>query len=159
MKNPQIDESAYINEKAFITGDVEVGANSSIWPFASLRGDRGKVEIGKYTNIQDNISIHNPTSIGDFVSVGHNAVLHGCTVQSNVIVGMHATILDNTTIGSHCVIGAHALVPEEKEIPDNSLVLGVPGKVVKTLDKSWQEKIQKNAEIYYKLSREYIQRK
>jgi carbonic anhydrase/acetyltransferase-like protein (isoleucine patch superfamily) len=152
----KIHPSAYVTEKSFIAGDVEIHAHASIWPFASVRGDTGKITVGEYTNIQDNVTIHEPTTIGAYVSVGHNAVLHGCTIGDNVIIGMHATVLNNVTVGKNCIIGAHALVTEGKEIPDNSLVVGVPGKRVKTLDASWEKKIRENAEIYHTLSQRYI---
>ena len=162
MKKPIIHKSVYVSKRAFISGDVEINANSSVWPFASIRGDYGRIKIGRYTNIQDNVSIHedlttgNFVSIGDFVTIGHNAVVHGCRIEDNVIVGTHATILNNAHIGKNCVIGANALVPEGKEIPENSLVLGVPGKIVKTLDEEWHKRIRENAEIYYRLSRKYM---
>ncbi len=156
MKKPIIHESVYVNKNTVIVGDVEIKVNSSIWPFASIRGDTGKIRIGEYTNIQDNVSIHEKVSIGDFVTVGHNAVIHGCAIDDNVIIGMHATVLDNAKIGKNCIIGANALITEGKEISDNSLVVGVPGKIVKILDEEWHKKIRESAEIYYELSRTYM---
>ncbi|MEA1993156.1 MAG: gamma carbonic anhydrase family protein [Euryarchaeota archaeon] len=155
MKRQIIDDTAYISERAFISGDVEIEAHASIWPFASIRGDRGKISVGKYSNIQDNATIHEKTSIGAFVSVGHNAVIHGCTIDNNVIVGMHATILNSAKIGKNCVIGANTLITEGKETPENSLIVGSPGKVIKKLNENWHEKIRKNAEVYHELSQRY----
>jgi len=156
MKKQIIHKSVYVSKRAFISGEVEIMDNSSVWPFASIRGDNGRIKIGRYTNIQDSTTIHDETTIGDFVTIGHNAVVHGCRIEDNVLIGMHSTILNNAYIGKNCVIGANALVPEGKEIPENSLVLGVPGKVVKTLDEEWHKKIRENAEIYYRLSRKYM---
>ena len=156
MEKQIIHKSVYVSKKAFISGEVEIMDNSSVWPFASIRGDNGRIKIGRYTNIQDSTTIHDETTIGDFVTIGHNAVVHGCRIEDNVLIGMHSTILNNAYIGKNCVIGANALVPEGKEIPENSLVLGVPGKVVKTLDEEWHKKIRENAEIYYRLSRKYM---
>jgi carbonic anhydrase/acetyltransferase-like protein (isoleucine patch superfamily) len=156
MKKSIIHESAFVSKNAFIIGDVEIKANSSVWPFASIRGDTGKIRIGRYTNIQDNVSVHEKVSIGDFVSVGHNAVIHGCEIDNNAIIGIHATVMDNAKIGKNCIIGAKALITEGKEIPYSSLVMGVPGKIVKTLDEEWHKKIRENANIYYELSRKYM---
>ena len=156
MKKQIIHKSVYVSKKAFISGEVEIMDNSSVWPFASIRGDNGRIKIGRYTNIQDSTTIHDETTIGDFVTIGHNAVVHGCRIEDNVLIGMHSTILNNAYIGKNCVIGANALVPEGKEIPENSLVLGVPGKIVKTLGEEWHKKIRENAEVYYRLSRKYM---
>ena len=136
-KSPVISPSAYIDETAVIIGDVEVGENASVWPGAVIRADLGKITIGAYTVIEDNCVIHSGSpdvpfedvTIGDKVIIGHGAVLNCRSVGCNVLIGMNATILHKSVIGNQCIIGAAALVSEAAQIPDNSLVLGVPGKI------------------------------
>ncbi len=136
-KTPVIAPSAYVDETAVLIGDIEVGEESSIWPGAVIRADLGKITIGRQTIVEDNCVIHSgaPGSkteavlIGDRVIIGHGAVLNCKTVGNNVLVGMNATLLHKVVIGSFCIIGAATLIGENQEIPDYSLVLGVPGKI------------------------------
>lgn len=135
---PQIDPSVFVHPAAVIIGEVTIGAESSVWPNATLRGDDGSIVIGARSSIQDGAVIHategrSTTVIGDRVTVGHNAIVHGAIVADDVIVGMGAILLDNARIGRHCLIGAGALVAGGKEIPPRSLVLGSPGRVVREL--------------------------
>jgi carbonic anhydrase/acetyltransferase-like protein (isoleucine patch superfamily) len=155
-KKPLIHESAFIDETASVIGDVVLEEKTSVWPSAVLRGDIERIYIGCCSNVQDNVSIHTshglPTKVGKYVTIGHNAVVHGATVDDYVIIGMGAVILDGAKIGKHVVIGAGALVPPGKEIPDYSLVVGVPGKVVRQLSEEEIEWTKKNAEIYMELA-------
>ncbi len=134
-KTPRIAASAFISEAAYIVGDVEIGEHSSVWPGAVIRGDTGRVVIGKYTAIEDNCVVHSgipgraDTFIGDMVNVGHGAVIHGRKIGHNVLVGINAIILHDAEIGNFCLIGAGCLVNEAMIIPDNSFVVGVPGKI------------------------------
>lgn len=136
-KNPVIASSAFIDETAVIIGDVEIGEESSVWPGAVIRGDLGKIKIGKQTIVEDNCVIHSGApgsdaenvSIGDRVIIGHGAVLNCSAVGNHVLIGMNATLLHKAVIGSFCIIGAATLVNDGKKIPDYSLVLGVPGKI------------------------------
>ncbi|WP_419662906.1 hypothetical protein Dvar_33860 [Desulfosarcina variabilis str. Montpellier] len=136
-KTPQIAASAFVDETAVIIGDVEIGESSSVWPGAVIRGDLGKIRIGKETIIEDNCVIHSgaPGSttgdvrIGDRVIVGHGAVLNCKSVGNYVLIGMNSTVIHGVKIGNYCIIGAATLVGDGKLIPDNSLVLGVPGKI------------------------------
>ncbi|MBO9637797.1 MAG: gamma carbonic anhydrase family protein [Siphonobacter aquaeclarae] len=130
--------SSFLAPGACIMGDVTLGDESSVWYNAVLRGDVEAIRIGDRTNIQDTAVIHadpgDPTVIGNDVTVGHGAIVHGATVGDGSLIGMRATVLNKARIGRFCLIGANALVTEGMEIPDYSLVLGVPAKVVKTFD-------------------------
>lgn len=137
-KSPRIATSAHVDKAACIIGDVVIGEESSVWPGAVIRGDMGRITIGKQTIVEDNCVIHSGmpgsekgnVSIGDRVIIGHGAVLNGLSVGSHVLIGMNATILHGTEIGSFSIIGAATLVGDGKKIPDFSLVAGVPGKIV-----------------------------
>ncbi|TCS79592.1 gamma carbonic anhydrase family protein [Pectinatus cerevisiiphilus] len=137
-KKPVIDKKAYVFEDGCVIGMVELAEYSSIWFNATVRGDIAPIKIGKYTNIQDNAVLHVaddlPCIVGDYVTVGHSAILHACTVENNCLIGMNATVLDGSVIGEGSIVGACALVTKNTIIPPHSLVLGMPAKVVKTLD-------------------------
>jgi carbonic anhydrase/acetyltransferase-like protein (isoleucine patch superfamily) len=134
-KTPRIAESAFVSEAAYIVGDVEIGDESSIWPGAVIRGDTGRVVIGRATAIEDNCTVHSgepgqgDTFIGDLVNVGHGAVIHGRKIGNNVLVGINAVILHGAEIGNYCLIGAGCVVSEGMIIPDNSFVVGVPARI------------------------------
>ena len=136
-KTPKIAESAFVSEAAYVVGDVEIGEESNVWPGAVIRGDFGSIKIGRNVSIEDNCVIHSGTpsspvgdvSIGDRVIIGHGAVLNCRSIGSYVLIGMNATILHDAEIGNNCVIGAVCLVAQGAKIPDNSFVIGVPGKI------------------------------
>jgi carbonic anhydrase/acetyltransferase-like protein (isoleucine patch superfamily) len=134
-KTPRIAASAFISEAAYIVGDVEIGEESSVWPGAVIRADTGRIIIGRGTAVEDNCVIHSGmppyevTVIGDYVNIGHGAVVHGSLVGNNVLIGMHATVLQAAEIGNFCLIGAGCLVSEGMKVPDNSFVVGVPGRI------------------------------
>ena len=134
---PSIHNDAYIAPNATIIGKVTVKEKASIWYNVVLRGDDNRIEIGKYTNIQDNSVLHishkYPTILGDYITVGHNAIVHACTVGDNCLIGMGSIILDGAKIGENTIIGAGAMVTLGKKIPSGVLVLGSPGKVVRKL--------------------------
>lgn len=157
--NVKIDDTAVIFPGAHIIGDVEIGENVSIWYNAVLRGDVSLIKIGKNSNVQDNCVVHGskdcPTIIKDNVSVGHGAVVHGCKIEDNVIIGMNSTVLNNAHIGKNSIVGAGAVVSEGKTFPDNSLILGIPAKAVKTLSGELLDSIKENSEEYVKLSKSY----
>ena len=137
-KMPRIDSSAYIVESAAIIGDVVIGAESSIWFNAVIRGDVNYIRIGKRTNIQDGCVLHvarekYPLMIGDEVTVGHNATLHACTIESRCLIGMGATVMDGSTIGENCIIGAGSLVTPSTVIEPGSMVMGTPAKAKRKL--------------------------
>ncbi len=144
--HPEIHPEAWVHPSAVIVGEVRLGRGASVWPGAVLRGDEGAVVIGEDTNIQDGVIAHatgglSRTTIGARVTVGHRAILHGCTVADEVLVGMGAILLDNCVVERHCVIGAGALVPVGRRIPERSLVMGTPARVVRTLSDEEIERI------------------
>lgn len=129
--------NGWVADTARVIGDVYLGHQASVWFGAVIRGDNERIHIGDFSNVQENAVIHTDAGIeviiGDYVTIGHLAMLHGCTVGDNSLIGIGAVILNKAKIGKNCIIGAKALVTEGKEIPDNSLVMGAPAKVVKTL--------------------------
>jgi len=133
--NPQLAGKCYVAPDAAVIGDVYLAEDTSVWFGAVLRGDDNAITIGENTNVQDNAVLHLdttfPCTIGKNVTIGHKAIVHGCTVGNNSLIGMGAIILDGAVIGRNCLIGAGALVGMNKEIPDNSLVMGVPGKIIR----------------------------
>ncbi len=139
---PTLPESGnyWVAPDAQVMGHIVLLENASVWFGAVLRGDNEAITIGVNSNVQDGAVMHTdmgfPLTLGTNVTIGHQAMLHGCTVGDNSLIGIGATVLNGAKIGKNCLIGAHALVGEGKEIPDNSMVLGMPGKVVRTLDET-----------------------
>jgi carbonic anhydrase/acetyltransferase-like protein (isoleucine patch superfamily) len=133
-----IDPTAFIHDTAVVIGDVHLGARSSVWPTAVLRGDVDRIEVGEDSNVQDGAVLHCeegiPCIIGKRVTIGHRAIVHGALVQDDVLIGMGAVVLNKVVVGRGSLIGAGAVVSEGTVIPPDSLVLGVPGKVVRTLN-------------------------
>ncbi|MEM0374555.1 MAG: gamma carbonic anhydrase family protein [Sulfolobaceae archaeon] len=159
-KRPKISPRAWVHPTAYIIGDVEIGEMSSIWHYVVIRGDNDKIRIGKYSNIQENSTVHtdlnNPVEIGDMVTVGHNAVIHGAKIESHVIVGMGAILLNGCKIGEYTIIGAGAVVTQNTEIPPYSLALGVPAKVIRKLREDEIKMIDSNAEEYVAHVRRFL---
>jgi carbonic anhydrase/acetyltransferase-like protein (isoleucine patch superfamily) len=157
--SPQADPSAYVNERAYVIGDVVIGAESSVWPGAVIRGDRQRITIGRRTNIQDNSVLHTnrryPLTIGDEVMVGHCVVIHCSRVGNHVLVGNNATLLDEVEIDDFCIIAAGAVVPPGTKVPRGSFVVGVPGQVRGPLTEPQWARLQKQGEGYVQLAREY----
>lgn len=157
---PVIGRNVYIAPTAVIIGDVKIGDDSSIWFGTVVRGDVNSIVIGARTNVQDNSTLHVvtdafPLIIGDEVTVGHNVVLHGCTVEDRCLVGIGAVILDGAKIGTGSVVAAGSVVTQGTEVPDHSLVRGVPGKVVENLGKDSVEAILVYSESYLKTKNLY----
>ena len=156
IKSPQIHETAYIAEGAQVIGDVILKADSSIWYNTVCRADINRIVIGERTNIQDNSVIHLENDQGvlveNDVTVGHNAIIHGCSIADGALIGMGAIIMNGAVIGKGAVIGAGAVVKEDMVIPDFSLVVGVPGKIVKTLSPETYNENVKWAAKYVKLA-------
>ena len=136
-RKPKLGKNVFIAQTAVVIGDVTLGAHSSVWYHAVLRGDINRIVIGHHTNIQDNAVLHLADDfaciIGNYVTVGHSAIVHACTVGDEVLVGMGAVILDGAVVGRQSLIGAKALVTQGMKIPPGSLVLGAPAKVVRKL--------------------------
>ena len=152
---PQIHPSARLAETAAVIGDVALEENVTIWYGAVLRGDVGPIRIGRGSNIQDNCTVHCavdvPTVVGENVVVGHGAILHSCTVEDGCLVGMGSILLDGCVIGEGSVIAAGALVPPGKSIPPRSLVMGVPGRVVRQVTEEEAAATLANAARYVEL--------
>ena len=153
-KQPQfaVPFNGWVADSAQVIGNVYLGHQASVWFGAVIRGDNEQIHIGDYSNVQENSVIHTDAGIevkiGNYVTIGHLAMLHGCEVGDNSLIGIGAVILNNTKIGKNCIIGAKALVTEGKSIPDNSLVMGAPAKVVKTLTNEQAAMIKMSAEHY-----------
>jgi carbonic anhydrase/acetyltransferase-like protein (isoleucine patch superfamily) len=156
---PRIGEGSWIAHNATIIGDVRVGRFVSIWYNAVIRGDNEPIEIGDGTNIQDGSVLHNdegvPLTIGANVSVGHMAMLHGCTIGDGCLIGIHSVVLNNAVIGNDCLIAANALIPEGKIIPDRSLVVGSPGRILRTLTDEEIARMRANARHYIDNARRF----
>ncbi len=152
-------KNVFIARNASVMGRVTLGEHVSVWYGAVIRADVEKIVIGHRTNIQDNAVLHadegSPTLIGNDVTVGHGAIVHGAMIGDGSLVGMRATILNNAKIGKFCIIGAHALVTEGMEVPDFSMVLGTPGKIVKQLPESYATHLLKSAAHYVEMSQRH----
>jgi len=159
---PRVHPSAFLAPTAVLIGNVEVGAESSVWFGAVLRGDHPEhpIVVGPRTSIQDNCVLHvgdwGPTVVGRDVTVGHGAKFESCTIGDETVVGMNAVILQSAVVGSQCVVAAGAVVKEGARIPDRSLVAGVPGTVKKTLEGTSARWIEGGGSHYVELSRTYL---
>ena len=134
---PEIESSAWVADSAQVMGRVRMGAGSSVWYGAVLRGDNEWITLGARCNVQEHSVLHTdpgfPMTLGEDVTVGHQVMLHGCTVGSGSLIGIQAVVLNGAKIGKNCLVGAGAIVTEGKEFPDNSLILGAPAKWIKEL--------------------------
>lgn len=146
------EDRHWIAPDAHVIGQVELGEDVGIWFGAVLRGDNEPIVIGERTNIQEGVMIHTdprfPVTIGAGCTIGHHAIIHGCTIGDNSLVGMGATILNGAKIGKNCLVGANALITEGKEFPDNSLIVGSPARVVRSLDETAAAGLGLSAENY-----------
>lgn len=144
----------WIAPDAAVMGHVRLKKNASVWFGAVLRGDNDWIELGENSNIQDNSVVHTdpgqPTIIGANVTIGHRVILHSTTVGDNSLIGMGAILLNRSKIGRNCLIGAGAIVTEDKVIPDNSMVIGAPGRVVRELSEPQLAMLKMSAEVYVK---------
>jgi len=158
-KTPVIHPSAYISEHAVIIGDVEIAEDVSIWPGAVIRGDNDKITIRRGANVQEGAVLHTdpgfPVDVGELVSVGHQAMLHGCKVGSHSLVGIQAVILNGSELGRKSLVGAGSLIGERKTFPAESLVMGVPAKLVRDLTDEVKAAIEKNASDYMTKAKKY----
>jgi len=149
----------FVAGNATVIGDITFGKEVGIWFGAVIRADKDRIEIGDRSNIQDNCVIHTskgfPVILGNDVSVGHGAILHGCSIQDRVLVGMGAIVLNGAKVGSGSIIGAGAVITEGKEIPPDSVVVGVPGKIVRQTGADQRQHILNNAVSYVELAWEY----
>lgn len=155
----QLDRPAFLDPTARIFGRVSAGEGSSFWPYSVIRAEGTAVRIGRFTNIQDGAVIHvgggKGTVIGDYCSIAHRAVVHGAEVGDDCLIGIGSVVMDGAKVGKRCVIGAMALVPPGAEIPDDSVVMGVPGKVVSTRNNFVATR--RNALVYYRNALAYAE--
>jgi carbonic anhydrase/acetyltransferase-like protein (isoleucine patch superfamily) len=165
-KTPRVDPSAYIDEMAIVIGDVVLGADSSVWPMCSVRGDVNYIRIGARTNIQDGTVIHGtsphsgapdgiPTLLGDEITVGHQCMLHACTIENGCLIGMGSTILDRALVRRGVLLGAGSLVTEGKELEGGYLWAGRPAKRVRALTAEDSALFARLAEHYVRLKTHY----
>jgi carbonic anhydrase/acetyltransferase-like protein (isoleucine patch superfamily) len=158
---PVVDPTAYVDSSAQIIGDVEIGAESSVWMNAVVRGDVNHIRIGRRSNIQDGTIVHvmhdtHPTAIGDDVTIGHSAVVHGCTIDDRVLIGMGAILLNGATVGADSIVAAGSLVPEGAVIPPRSLAMGSPAKVRRPLSDAEVASILEYSGNYVKYRLDYM---
>ena len=159
MPASAVHSSAFVHPLAYVAGDVTIGARVSIWPFVSIRGDSDAITIGDDSNVQDGCVIHVddgvPCRIGKRVGIGHRAIVHGATVGDDVLIAMGAILLNNVTVGSGSIIGAGAVVREGFVVPPNSLVLGVPGRIVRETTPEERARIRHTVDAYLELQKRY----
>jgi carbonic anhydrase/acetyltransferase-like protein (isoleucine patch superfamily) len=152
---PTVHPAAYLHSAAHVIGDVTLGARASVWPTAVLRGDTAKIVVGDDSNIQDGTIVHVdrgvPCTIGARVSVGHRAIIHGATIESDVLIGMGAILLNRVVVGSGSIVGAGAVCREGMVIPPNSLVVGVPARVIRETTPDERDRIARTVASYLEL--------
>ena len=149
---PQIHADTWVAPDANLIGKVVLEAGASVWFGSTLRADHEEIRVGAGSNVQENTVMHidrgYPLAIGTNCTIGHKVMLHGCTIGNNTLIGMGATILNGAKIGNNCLIGAGALITEGKDIPDGSLVMGAPGKIVRQLDEQAIQMLEASALHY-----------
>ena len=160
-KAPQIHEEAYLAENVTIIGDVVLEKGANVWYGAVIRGDSCAIRVGENSNVQDCCCLHGAqdTTVGKNVTIGHGAIVHGCTVGDNTLIGMGAIVVTGAKIGSNCMVGAGALVTGKTVVPDGSLVLGNPAKVIRPLTEAEVQVIRDSMTEYLEMSRWYRQGK
>ena len=151
-QTPKMDPNSWAASNAVLIGKVELKKDSNIWFNVTLRGDVEPITIGEGSNVQDGSVIHTdpgcPAIIGKNVTIGHLVMLHGCIIEDDCLIGIGSTILNKAKIGKNCIIGAKALITENKEIPDNSLVIGAPGKVIRQVTEDEKKSVFENTKHY-----------
>lgn len=154
------ERKVFVDRSAVVIGDVELEEDVSIWPTAVLRGDSNYIRVGAGSNVQEGAVLHTspefPTVIGSMVTIGHGAVINGARVGDRCIIGINSTILDGALIGEECIIGANALVTGMTEVPPRSVVMGIPGKVVRHNDMSIRDKAERSARSYIELKDQHL---
>ncbi len=166
-KKPRIHKTAFVHPAATVIGDVTIGEHSSIWPGAVIRGDFGKIEIGKYSCIQDNAVIHAgdvydgkltyaSVKIGDYVVVGHHALIHGAVIEDQTVIGGGATVFNLARVGKGALVGLGAVVLREIEVPPKKIMVGIPARPLRSLTPKEFASIKKQAINYSKLAKSYL---
>jgi carbonic anhydrase/acetyltransferase-like protein (isoleucine patch superfamily) len=161
-KTPQLGENAWVADSAQVMGDVQLGNNASVWFGTVVRGDSETIRIGHNSNVQDLSVLHAdpgvPLNIGDDVTIGHQVMLHGCTVGDGSLIGIQAVVLNRAVIGKNSIVGAGSVVTEGKIFPDNSLIIGSPARVVRTLDDTQVKNLRGIAQHYVDNAARFQQR-
>jgi carbonic anhydrase/acetyltransferase-like protein (isoleucine patch superfamily) len=154
-----VDPTAFVHPLAVVIGDVTLGARVSVWPTAVIRGDSDRIVIGDDSNVQDGTIVHVdhgvPTTIGRRVGIGHRAIVHGATIEDDCLIAMGAILLNKVHVGTGSIVGAGAVCTEGMRIPPNSLVLGVPGRVVRETTAAERDRIRHTVESYLALQQEH----
>ena len=158
---PRVHESAYVDDSAQVIGDVEIGAESSVWMNVVMRGDVHRIRVGARTNVQDGTVVHvmrgtHPTTIGDDVTIGHAAIVHGCTLGNRILIGMGAILLNGVEVGDDSIVAAGTLLTEESTFPPRSLVMGSPGKVKRQLSDAEVASILEYSKRYVEYRLDYV---
>ena len=159
--HPRVHATAFVDESAQVIGDVELGAESSVWMNCVLRGDVHRIRVGARSNVQDGTIVHvmngtHPTTIGDDVTIGHAAIVHGCTLRDRILVGMGAILLHGVEVGEDSIVAAGSLLPEGLVVPPRSLVMGSPGKVRRQLSDEDVASIRAYADRYVQYRLDYM---
>ncbi|AFZ73922.1 gamma carbonic anhydrase family protein [Natronobacterium gregoryi] len=149
---PDVADSAYVDETAVVIGDVVVGANASVWPNTTIRGDHGRIVVGEGANVQDNAVLHEAAELEPYATVGHSAIVHDATVAERALVGMNAVVLDGAHVGEKAVVAAGSVVTEETEVPPGTLVAGSPAEPKADVD---DPRLEATAERYVQLSTDH----
>jgi carbonic anhydrase/acetyltransferase-like protein (isoleucine patch superfamily) len=153
------EDQYWIAETAVLIGRVRLQKDTSVWFGAVLRGDNEWIEVGERSQIQDNATLHTdpgfPLTVGANCVIGHNVILHGCAVGDETLIGMGAIMLNGSKVGRNCLVGAGAMITEGKAFPDNSLIVGAPARVIRTLDEKAAEMIRGGADIYVRRWKKY----
>ncbi|MEM9578771.1 MAG: gamma carbonic anhydrase family protein [Pseudomonadota bacterium] len=156
---PVLDEDTWVAPDANLIGKVVLEAGASVWFGTTIRADHEEIRVGRGSNVQENCVFHidkgYPLTVGADCTIGHKVMLHGCTIGNNSLIGMGTTVLNGARIGNNCLIGAGALITENKVIPDNTLVMGVPGKVVRELDDKTIQGLSASARLYQQNMRRF----
>lgn len=154
-----LDDPAWIHDSALLFGKISISPEASVWPNVVMRAEMQEIIIGRRTNIQDFVMIHvglsTPTIIGDNCSITHHCTIHGAEIGDNCLIGINATIMDGVKIGKNCIVAGHTFIKANEVIPDNSIVMGSPGKVARTMDNGAANK--GNADFYYKNALNYAE--
>ena len=162
-KRPVVPQTAWIAPNAWVIGDVVLGEHASLWFGAVVRGDMHFIRVGDYTNLQDGVIVHvthehYPTAIGSYVTAGHRAIIHGCTIEDGCLIGMGATVMDGAVVGRESLVAAGTVVTPGTKIPPRSLVMGIPGRVIRSLTDEEVQRIRENTLLYVEYKDRYRQR-
>ena len=155
--SPKVHPTAFVSEFAYVIGDVEIGEGSSVWPGAVVRGDMGKIAIGKHTNIQDNSAVHGDADvvIGDYVTIGHKVLCHAKRVGDGAVIGNGSTLNDGVEIGEYSLVASGAMLVDNVKIPPRSLVVGSPGKRLREVSERHLERMKWYCDVYMEKTKRY----